>query len=117
MTQQQLTLTNSGTAPITNVSVSGSGPTGWKFDFDQKTIASIGAGKTVTVTASITTSSDAISGDYQLTFSASGDQSTSASQAIRFTVQTSIVGGLIAIGLVVVVAIGLWYVFRRYGRR
>ena len=117
VTQQQLTLTNSGTAAITNVNVRGSGPTGWKFEFDQKTIASIEAGQTVTVTASITPSSDAIAGDYQLSFSATGDQSTSASQAIRFTVQTSLVGGLIAVGLVVVVAVALWYVFRRYGRR
>ena len=117
VTTQQLTLQNTGTAPITNVIVTGSGPSGWKIDFDQKTIASIEANGTATVTASITPSNDAIAGDYQLTFTATGDQSTSANQTIRFTVQTSIVGGLIGAALVVVVAVALWYVFRRYGRR
>ena len=116
-TTQQLTLTNSGTSDITNVTVAGTGPTNWKFAFDQATIASIPAGQTVTVNATITPSSDAIAGDYQLTFTATGDQSTSATQTIRFTVQTSIVGGLIGVGLVIVVAVALWFVFRRYGRR
>ena len=116
-TTQQLTLTNNGTSEVTNVNLSATGPNNWKFDFDQKTVASIPAGQTVTVTATITPSSDAIAGDYSLTFNAGGDQSTSASQAIRFTVQTSIVGGLIGVALVVVVAVAIWYVFRRYGRR
>ena len=116
-TTQQLTLTNSGTSDITNVTVTGTGPTNWKFAFDQATIASIPAGQTVTVNATITPSSDAIAGDYQVTFTATGDQSTSATQTIRFTVQTSIVGGLIGVGLVIVVAVALWFVFRRYGRR
>ncbi|HEX8025664.1 MAG TPA: NEW3 domain-containing protein [Candidatus Limnocylindrales bacterium] len=116
-TTQQLTLTNSGTSDLTNVSLQGTGPTNWKFAFDQSTIASIPAGQTVTVNATITPSSDAIAGDYQLTFTATGDNSTSATQTIRFTVQTSILGGLVGIGLVIVVLIALWFVFRRYGRR
>ncbi|HLX34400.1 MAG TPA: NEW3 domain-containing protein [Candidatus Limnocylindrales bacterium] len=117
VTEQQITLTNNGTAPITNVAVTASGPTNWTFDFDQKQIASIGAGQTVTVTAKITPSSDAIAGDYELTFNANGDQSTTATQTIRFTVQTSILGGIIGIAIVVVVAVAVWFVFRRYGRR
>jgi uncharacterized membrane protein len=116
-TTQQLTLTNNGTSEVTNVNLSASGPTNWKFDFDQKTVASIPAGKSVTVTSTVTPSSDAIAGDYNLTFTASGDQSTSASQTIRFTVQTSIVGGLIGVALVIAVAVAMWWVFRRYGRR
>jgi uncharacterized membrane protein len=118
VTDQQLTLTNNGTAPITNVKVSASGPSAdWKFDFDQPTIASIAAGDSATVTAKVTPASNAIAGDYNLTFNASDDQSASASQTIRFTVQTSIFGGVVAVVIVVLLAAGLWYVFRRYGRR
>jgi uncharacterized membrane protein len=118
VTEQQLVLTNNGTAEITNVNLSATGPSAnWKFDFDQKTVASIPAGQQVTVTAKITPASDAIAGDYNLTFSATGDQSTSASQTIRFTVQTSLFGGLIALAVVALLAAGLWWVFRRYGRR
>jgi len=117
-TDQQLTLTNSGTAAITNVKLSGScGSTNWKFDFDQPTVASIDAGATVTVTAKVTPAGDAIAGDYNLTFSAAGDNSTNASTSIRFTVQTSIFSGLVAVAIVVLLVAGLWLVFRRYGRR
>lgn len=115
-TDQQFTLTNGGTAPITNVNVSGSGPTNWKFTFDQPTVASIPAGESVTVTAKITPSTDAITGDYQLTFTAAGDQAT-ATQMIRFTVETSPLWGIVGVALILAIAAGVWLIFRRYGRR
>lgn len=116
-TTQQLTLKNGGTAPITNVALTASAPTNWKVSFDQTTIDSIAPNQTVTVTATITPSGDAIAGDYQITFSATSDQQSSASSDIRFTVETSLVWAIIGGGLIVLVLIGLWWVFRRYGRR
>ena len=116
-TTQQLTLKNSGTAPITNVALTASAPTDWKVTFDQATVGSIAPNQTVTVTATITPSGDAIAGDYQITFSASSDQQSSASTDIRFTVETSLVWAIIGGGLIVLVFAGLWWVFRRYGRR
>jgi uncharacterized membrane protein len=116
-TQQQIVVTNGGTAPVTNVKVNATQPTNWKIDFDKATIASIAPGQTATVTATITPSSDAITGDYNLSFSATSDQSTTANLSIRFTVETSIVGALVGIALIVLVFVGLWWVFRRYGRR
>jgi len=68
------------------------------------------------VTARITPSGDAIAGDYAITFNAKADQA-SASQDIRFTVQTSLVWAIIGAALIVGVAAGLWWVFQRYGRR
>jgi uncharacterized membrane protein len=115
-TDQQFTLTNGGTAPVTNVNVSGSGPTNWKFDFGTPTVASIPAGQSVTVTAKITPSTDAITGDYQLTFTAAGDQAT-ATQTIRFTVETSALWGIVGVVLILAIAAGVWLIFRRYGRR
>lgn len=117
-TDQQITVTNNGTAPVTNVKIAATGPSAdWKFDYDQPTIASIAAGQTVTVTAKVTPASNAIAGDYNLTFTANGDQSASATQTIRFTVTTSIFGGVVAVLIVLLLAAVLWYVFRRYGRR
>jgi uncharacterized membrane protein len=115
VTEQQLTVTNDGTADLAAVTMTGSGPTNWKFDFDQPTVA-VPAGQTVTVTARITPSGDAIAGDYAITFNAKADQA-SASQDIRFTVQTSLVWAIIGAALIVGVAAGLWWVFQRYGRR
>ena len=91
-------------------------PTNWKVDFDQKSIPTLAPNTPVTVTAKITPSSDAITGDYMLTFHASADQA-SANQDFRFTVETGIEWLVIGLGLIVLVGIGVWWVFRRYGRR
>jgi uncharacterized membrane protein len=115
-TQQVFTITNTGTAPITNVKMTASPPTNWKVDFDQTSIDSIAPNDTVNVTATITPASDAIAGDYVLTFHVNADQA-STSQDLRFTVQTSILGAIIGAGLIIIAIGGLWWVFQRYGRR
>lgn len=117
VTEQQLTITNSGSSPITNVTMSDTVPTDWNVTFDQPTIATIAPSQTVTVTARVTPSSNAIAGDYQLTFNANGDNGATANEQIRFTVQTSIQWAIVGIALIVLVFVGLWWVFRRYGRR
>lgn len=116
VTEQQFVLTNTGTAPITNVALTATAPTNWKVAFDQASLATLDPNTPVTVTAKITPSSDAITGDYMLTFKASGDQAN-ASQDFRFTVETGIEWLLVGLGLIVLVGLGVWWVFRRYGRR
>jgi uncharacterized membrane protein len=116
-TQQQITITNGGTAPITNVALTASPPTNWKVTFDQPTVASVAANQTVTVTATIVPSADAIAGDYQVTFNATSDQQTTGSTDIRFTVETSLQWAIVGAALIVIVFVGLWWVFKRYGRR
>ena len=116
-TTQQLTITNGGTAPLSNVTITASAPSDWKVTFDQATIASIGANQTVTVNATVIPTNDAIAGDYQLTFNASSDQHSTASTDIRFTVETSLEWAIVGGALIVLVFVGLWWVFRRYGRR
>lgn len=114
--EQQFTIENTGTAPINNIVMTGQLPTNWKVEFDPGTTTSIPAKGQATVTAKITPASDAIAGDYSLTFTARGDEANDQVD-IRFTVATSIVGAIIG-GLLILAAVGgLWWVFRRYGRR
>lgn len=116
VTEQAFTITNTGTAPITNVVMSGSLPTNWKVEFEPATVDAVAAGQPVTVTAKITPSSDAIAGDYSLTFTARADETNDQAE-IRFTVEASLVGALIGASLIVIFIGGLLWVFRRYGRR
>jgi uncharacterized membrane protein len=112
-----LTITNTGTADITNVKLTGTTPSAWTVTFDQPTIAKIAAGQSVTATANIKPAGDAIAGDYTVTINASGDSSTTASVDIRYTVETSVLWGIVGIALIVAVLGAVWWVFQRYGRR
>ncbi len=112
-----ITLTNTGTADITNVTLTGTGPGSWDITFDQPTIATIPAGGFVDLNAQIKPSGDAIAGDYTVTISANGDPSARDSMEIRYTVETSILWGIVGLSLIVAVGAGVWWVFQRYGRR
>lgn len=116
VTEQVFTLTNNGTAPITNVVMSGSLPANWKAEYDPATVPSIAAGQSVTVTAKITPAADAIAGDYSLSFTGRGKEANDTAE-IRFTVEASILGAIVGGALIVAFVVGLLWVFRRYGRR
>ena len=75
-------------------------------------------GQTANATVSITPASSAIAGDYIVTLSARADQVTTPQTIqLRTTVETSSIWGFVGIALIVLVLIGLFLVFRRYGRR
>ena len=102
-------VTNTGTAPLTGVTVSATPPTGWDVTFDPESAP---------ITATITPSGEAVAGDYVVSFSASAEEDAATSTAaVRFTVETSPLWALIGLGLIVLIIGGLLYVFRTYGRR
>ncbi len=117
---RSITVTNTGTSPLTGVTFSATGqPNGWSVTFDPKTV-DVQPNQTSNVNALIKTSSDAVAGDYVVTLSASTSAtgaSANASEDIRVTIDTSPVWGLVGLGLIVVTLGGLGWVFRRYGRR
>jgi uncharacterized repeat protein (TIGR01451 family) len=116
--RQTFVLTNTGTAPLENVTLTQQVPSNWKVEYDPAQIPTIqpGAENAVQVTAIITPSGDAIAGDYVATITARNDQAR-ASQDLRVTVETSLLWGLIGVALIIAVLAGLWFVFQRYGRR
>jgi len=118
VTDQTFTITNTGTAPITNVTMSASPPSNWKIEFDPATTDAVQPGQAVNVTAHVTPSGDAIAGDYEIKFTAKAKEATSGDDTtIRFTVEASILGAIVGAALIVAAIGGLYWVFRRYGRR
>jgi uncharacterized repeat protein (TIGR01451 family) len=107
---------NNGTAPLTNVSLSATAPSGWHVTFDPTSVTSVAPGQNANVTAKIQPSGDAISGDYDITMQAS---TTDASQSmdVRVTVETSPLWGVVGAVLIIAAIGGLYGVFRRFGRR
>jgi uncharacterized membrane protein len=118
-TKQDFEITNTGTAPITNVTLEGAAPTGWTVTVDPEAgVQSIEPGATGRISATITPSADAVAGDYVVSFDAkSAEDTTGETAQIRFTVETSPIWAIVGIGLIVLILGGLFYVFRTYGRR
>jgi uncharacterized repeat protein (TIGR01451 family) len=114
-----LSIQNTGTAPLTGVTLSDTLPSDWTVTYDPAgPIATVAPNQTVTVTAKIVPASNAIAGDYVATFRVNApDSSTSASTDIRVTVETPLNWLVVGAGLILLVLLGLGWVFQRYGRR
>ncbi|MEX1169177.1 MAG: NEW3 domain-containing protein [Chloroflexota bacterium] len=114
-TDLSLVLQNDGTADVADVRLSASTPTGWTVSFEPETVTVPAQGE-VQVTARLTPSGNAIAGDYVATFNARSDLAD-AEADMRVTIETSLLWGVVGIGLIGLVLAGLWWTFRRYGRR
>ena len=114
-TDLSVVLRNGGTAEIPDVALSASTPTGWEVEFDPATVTVPAQGE-VQVTARMTPSSNAIAGDYVATFNARSDLADAEAE-MRITIETSLLWGVVGVGLIALVLAGLWWTFRRYGRR
>ncbi|MDK2974112.1 MAG: hypothetical protein PWP08_483 [Methanofollis sp.] len=112
-----LTLTNGGTGgTLTNIGVNISAPEGWRATVDTPTIASLGPGERTTVAVTVIPPADIVAGEYKLIARVACDQ---AEEQDEFRVVVKEQSYIAAIGLLVVLGVvaGLWYMFRKYGRR
>ncbi len=111
-----IVLTNSGTAPAEQIELSGSAPTGWKVNFEPKTVDRIAPNENKEVQALITPTAKAIAGDYVTTMRASS-RGESASQTFRVAVQTSTQWGIIGVAIVGIALLVLVGAVAWFGRR
>jgi len=109
-------ITNTGTAAADQVELSGSGPSGWKVEFDPKTVDRIAPNENKEVQARITPPAKAIAGDYVTTLRASA-RGESASATFRVTVATSTQWGIIGVGIIGAALLILVGAVARFGRR
>lgn len=111
-----LSIKNNGNVDLTNLNLTSSAPTDWEVRFEESTIDTLEAGGTKEITAYVTPDADAMTGDYVTTITVSNDQVSSEAQ-FRVSVKTRTGWGIFAIALILVILAGMWYVFRKYGRR
>jgi uncharacterized membrane protein len=109
-------VTNEGSAPADSIELSGTAPSGWKVEFQPKTIEAIAPGQRAEAQALVTPSPKAIAGDYvaNLRASAQGEQATGD---FRVTVATSTLWGIAGIGILGLALLVMVGAVARFGRR
>lgn len=111
-----LTVTNTGNVDLSNINLSSSLPTDWEADFSESTIDTLEAGASKEVTVNLTPSSDAITGDYVATITASTDETSSEAQ-FRVSIKTHTSWGIVAVVIIIALLVCLGLIFKKYGRR
>lgn len=109
-------ISNDGGAAADAVSLSASAPSGWRIDFEPKTIPHIAAGQQVEAQAHVTPSARSLAGDYMATMSANAGGQT-ASGDFRITVSTSSLWGIVGAIIIAVALLILVGAVARFGRR
>ncbi|NLA31155.1 MAG: hypothetical protein GX880_04965, partial [Methanomicrobiales archaeon] len=112
-----VTITNAGVGgALTNVGLNMSAPQGWRASVDPATVASLEPGERATVQVTVIPPADIVAGEYKVISLAKSDQAEGEDEyriVVKERSYVAILGLLVMAG----VAVGLWYVFRKYGRR
>jgi uncharacterized membrane protein len=111
-----IVVTNTGSAPAENVTLSASSPSGWKVTFNPETIERLVPGKDTEVQALVTPSDKSLAGDYMVSVRANS-RGESASSQFRITVNTSTVWGMVGAGVIGVALLLMLGAVARFGRR
>jgi uncharacterized membrane protein len=111
-----IVVTNTGTAPADEITLSSSAPSGWKIEFEPKTIDQIAPNKNKEVQALVTPPEKAIAGDYAPTFTATSRGETANTQ-FRVAVATSTMWGIAGAGIIAIALLILVGAVARFGRR
>jgi uncharacterized membrane protein len=112
----KLIVTNTGSAPANDVSLSATPPSTWKVTFQPDKIPVLNPNQKADVQALLTPSDKAIAGDYMTTFRAS-NPADSASTDFRITVTTSSMWWMVGLGIIAIAFLVLVGAVARFGRR
>jgi uncharacterized membrane protein len=109
-------VTNKGSSALKDIDLSSSAPSNWEVTFSPEKIANLSPGASAQVTATIKADKNAIAGDYVVSMTAKTAEKSSDA-TLRMTVKTSVLWGWIGILIIIAVIGGVYYLFRKYGRR
>jgi uncharacterized membrane protein len=111
-----IVVTNTGSAFADAVDLSSSAPSGWKVEFEPKTIERIEPGKDAEVQALITPTATSLPGDYMATLRATSRGESSSTQ-FRVQVLSSNTWAMMGAGIIGVAVLFMVAAVVRFGRR
>ena len=112
----ELEVRNTGSSELKEIEFSSGKPADWEVIFEPVKVESLIAGSSTTVTAVVKASRKAIPGDYVVKMTARVSE-TSSTADFRMSVKTSMLWGWAGILVIAAVLGGVYYLFRKYGRR
>jgi len=112
----ELQVRNTGSSEMKGIEFSSSKPVDWDVTFEPDKVEALIAGSSTIVTATVRASRKAIPGDYVVKMTARIPE-TSSSADFRMSVKTSMLWGWVGILVIAAVLGGVYYLFRKYGRR
>lgn len=111
-----LIINNTGSTQLRNVKLSSSAPINWEVVFDPAKVDLIEPGKSAEVAVSVKAYKKAIAGDYLTNLEATTSEATSKA-SFRITVKTPMIWGWVGIFVIIGALGGVYYLFRKFGRR
>lgn len=112
----ELLVKNTGSSDLTELSFSSSAPANWEVIFDPVKIDKLQAGHNARVNVTVKADKKAIAGDYITNLDLNTPE-ISSKLAFRVSVKTPMLYGWIGIFIIIIVLAGVYYLFRKYGRR
>jgi uncharacterized membrane protein len=111
-----LLVKNVGSSELTNINLTFSAPSNWDVIFDPTRIEKLEPGNEAQVFATIKSDKKSIPGDYGITMEAKTAE-TSSKISFRVAVKTPLLWGWLGILIIIAALAGVYYLFRKYGRR
>ena len=112
----KLLVKNTGSAEFKDIKLFSSAPVNWEVTFDPTKVDRLEPGESTQVVATIKVAKKAIAGDYITRFEANGNGINTKAE-FRISVRTPLFVGWVGIMIILIVFLGVFYLFRRYGRR
>lgn len=111
-----LVVRNNGSAELNDVQLTANKPVDWEVSFEPSKIEKLTAGSTTNIIATVKASKKALPGDYITKVTAKTPEVNTTTE-FRISVRTPMIYGWLGILIIIIVLGGVYFLFRKYGRR
>lgn len=102
---------------LTNIRPNVSAPGGWRVDITPRTATSILPGERRVFNVDVIPPGDIVAGEYRLDLVVGSDQAEDEEVEFRVVVEEGVHVAVFGIMILCIVVVGLWFMFKKFGRR